>query len=410
MALPEEIEPISEPSNIEDNVIVSEAITDGDAVEELVEEEILVNEEQETVDVEEIQEIEEIHPLPMFEEDFSAYSKKEYVDLADKMLDTMSSRGLTSSDVKNIDAVLKNVRASFEDLNAKEKSEAKKEYISKNGSDDGFEFKNDNFTVRFEGILIQIREKKHAFYQKIEREREDYFETKTRLLQSLRELVEAEEKGESKNGWDKFKQLQLDWKNAGNVSSPHNGTFWSTYNALVDRYFDLRSIQNELKDLDRKKNILNKEGVVIKIEALAEGLKETPLTNVVLRRANELLNEYKQIGPGPREEQEVLWSRLKSAFDVIYEKKREFANQNSALQEDIYNAKLSIFESFKKYVDFQSESINEWNTASKEVMEIQNKWNAIKGPTSKEKGKEISKEFWASLKLFFKHKSDFFHK
>jgi Domain of Unknown Function (DUF349) len=362
-------------------------------------------------DLDEIVEIEEIEQEPIvFDGDFTNFSKKEFVDLAGKMLDSMNSRTLGASDVKNIDAVIKVGRQAFDEINTQEKVDAKKEFIAKNGSEDGFEYKNDNYTLRFEGILIQIREKRQAFYQKLEREKEDYFEVKTRLLQSLREIIEKEEKGESKNSWEAFKKLQNEWKQAGNVASPHNGTLWSTYNALVDRYFDNRSIQNELKDLDRKKNLINKEGVVIKIEAIAETLKETSLTNVVLKKSNELLNEYKAIGPGIREEQDLLWTRLKTAFDFIYEKKRELSTENSALLEETFNAKNILLSNIKALLGFNSDSINEWNAKSKEVMEIQEQWNAIKGPLPKDKGRDISKDFWNALKLFFKNKSEFFQK
>jgi hypothetical protein len=364
----------------------------------------------ESTDIEEIEEIEEPSSMPSFDNDFTNYTKKDYVDLADKMLVAMNSRSLGSSDVKNIDNVLKVIRGVFDELTQTEKAEARKAFKEQNGTDEGFDFKNDNYAIRFEGILVQIREKRQSFYQKLEREREDYFEVKTRLLQSLREIVDIEEKGESKNIWEAFKKLQTEWKNAGNINSVHNGTLWSAYNALVDRYFDIRSIQNELKDLDRKKNVINKEGVVIKIEAIADTLKESPLSNIVLKKANELLLEYKQIGPGPREEQDALWSRLKAAFDVIYEKKRELAKENSALNEDIFNAKNQLFLNLKPYLDFQSDSINEWNAKSKEVMEIQDQWNAIKGAMPRDKGKEISKDFWHALKQFFKNKSDFFAK
>ena len=271
---------------------------------------------------EDLEEIEEISNVSHFDDDFSNYSKKDFVDLADKMLHAMQSRNISVADVKNIDNVLKIVRAAFDDLQAQEKAEARKLYIAENGNHEGFDFRNDNYAIRFEGILIQIRDQRQSYFQRLEREREDYFEVKTRLLQQLREIVDTEEKGESKNNWDAFKKLQTEWKNAGNVNSPHNGSLWSAYNALVDRYFDIRSIQNELKDLDRKKNIIAKEGLVIKIEAIAEELKDSPLTNVVLKKANDLLAEYKHIGPGIREEQDALWARLKAAFDVIYEKKR----------------------------------------------------------------------------------------
>jgi hypothetical protein len=362
-------------------------------------------------DLDAIEEIEEEgESLLEFDEDFTNYSKKDFVDLADRLLESMNSRTLSVADVKNIDNALKVVRSAFEDIQQAEKSEALKAYVAENGSDEGFEFRNDNYAIRFEGITIQIREKRQAFFQKLEREKEDYFEVKTRLLQRLREIVEIEEKGESKNNWESFKALQTEWKNAGNINSPHNGSLWSAYNALVDRYFDIRSIQNELKELDRKKNIEAKEAVVVKIEEIAASLQDMPINNVTLKKANELLQEYKHIGPGPREEQDALWERLKKAFDVIYDKKRELQKESAALSEEILNAKQQLLNQLLEYLKFNSDSINEWNAKTKEVQALQDQWNAIKGGMPREKGKEVSKSFWSSLKQFFKNKSEFFAK
>ncbi|WP_367915377.1 DUF349 domain-containing protein [Leadbetterella sp. DM7] len=352
--------------------------------------------------------VEESESMLEFDEDFSNYSKKDFVDLADRLLEAMNARTLSVADVKNIDNALKVVRGAFDEIHQQEKNEALESYIAENGSDEGFEFRNDNYSIRFEGIMIQIREKRQAFFQKLEREKEDYFEIKTRLLQRLREIVDTEERGESKNNWEAFKSLQTEWKNAGNINSPHNGSLWSAYNALVDRYFDIRSIQNELKDLDRKKNIEAKEAVVIKIEEVAQSLETTPINNVTLKKANELLQEYKHIGPGPREEQDALWERLKKAFDVIYDKKRELQKESSELSEEVLKAKSQLLANLQTYLTFNSDSINEWNAKTKEVQAIQDQWNAIKGGMPREKGKEVSKNFWSTLKQFFKHKSEFF--
>lgn len=342
--------------------------------------------------------------------DFSQFNKKDFVELAEKLLDSVKNPQVTATDVKNIESVWKEVRSQFEEIKVQEKAEALKSFVSENGSEEGFEFKNDNLTIRFESISVQLREAKQSFYQKIERLKEDNFETKTRLLQELREIVDAEEKGGSKENWSAFKQLQENWKLAGNVNSPHNNSLWQAYNALVDRYFSIRNIQNELKDLDRKKNLDSKTELVLKIEGLAQEIQSAELpSNILFKTANDWLAEYKQIGPAPREEQEALWARLKVAFDLIYAKKRSMQAVNQKLQDEILEVKQRLVEQIKPYAVFKSSSINDWNAKTKEVLEIQEQWVAVKGAVDREKGKEASKEFWKLLKTFFRHKGDFFH-
>ena len=355
--------------------------------------------------------LESIEEVPTETEvDYSNFTKNDFVDLGEKLLASIKAEKVSMSDVKNADVVMKEIKPMFDDLKAREKSAALKAYIAENGNNEGFEYKNDNFIIRFESLNAQIRDTKNAFYQKLERLKEDYFERKTQLLQRLREVVETEEKSGSKNNWTEFKKIQEDWKTAGNVNSPHNTTLWSAYNALVDRYFSIRNIQNELKDLDRKKNFTAKAEVVAKIEVIANGIGEGGLSNTTLRQANDLLEEYKNIGPAARELQDELWKRLKIAFDVIHNKRREQSSQTNHLQEEIYGAKMRLIENLKPYLEFTTDSINEWNAKTKEVMAIQDQWNGIKGAMPKEKGKDISKDFWAMLKTFFRNKGDFFGK
>ena len=342
--------------------------------------------------------------------DYSNFTKKDFVELAEKLLASIKADTVSVSDVKNADVVMREIKPIFDDLKAKEKVEALKKYIADNGNNEGFEYKNDNYIVRFESLNAQIRDTKNTFFQKIERLKEDYFERKTQLLQRLREVVDEEEKGGTKSNWQEFKKIQEDWKNAGNVNSPHNTSLWSAYNALVDRYFSIRHIQNELKDLDRKKNFNAKADIVSKIEAIAQSIGGEGLSNSTLRQANDLLEEYKHIGPAAREAQEELWQRLKAAFDIIHNKRREQTAQANQLQDEIYAAKARLVENLKPYIQFNTDSINEWNAKTKEVMAIQDQWNAIKGAMPKDKGKEISREFWGQLKTFFRNKGDFFAK
>jgi hypothetical protein len=400
------IAPIEEPK-VEEMTVQTEVVETElpSLIENISEETIAQN------PVEEITAIEVIEETHAHEEvDYSNFEKKDFVDLGEKLLASIKKEGATIADIRNADNVMKEIKLQFDELKAKEKGNALKKYIADSGNDEGFEYKNDNLVVRFESLNAQIREAKNSFFQKIEKEKENYFDKKTQLLQTLREVVEKEEQGGDKNNHISFKKVQEDWKNAGNVNSPHNSSLWQAYNALLDRYFSIRNIQNELKDLDRKKNLSSKSDLVEKIEKIAASIEESGLTNTSMKQANELLEEYKHIGPAPRDEQEKLWQRLKAAFDTIHNKRREQVSQNSQLQDEVYEAKARIVENIKPFAEFNTDSINEWNLKTKEVLAVQDQWNAIKGAMPREKGKDISNQFWAYLKSFFRNKSEFFNK
>ncbi len=436
-SITEEVIPSSSTPNLEEAVdesenkpnstidaAATEAVTQEEdilpLVEEPAEEISVVGENQDeiknetpnnTEDIEHLDEDEhEEHFVIEDDVDYAAFDKKEFLALAERMYEALKKADIKIADVKNIDTVYRELRASFDEKQAQDKSAALAAYKAENGNEDGFEFKNDNVDIKFETLMIKIREEKTNFFKKLEAKREDYFDVKTNLLQKLREIVEQEEQGGSRENWEAFKKIQNDWRDAGNISSPHNGTFWSAYNALVDRYFDIRSIQNELKDLDRKKNLEARTELVEKIEAIAASLSNEELSRPLLKRANDLLNEYKHTGPGPRAEQEALWTRMKAAFDVIYEHRRKQTDESKSLMEEVLNAKVILIERLKEFQEFDSGSINEWNAKTKEVLEVQEQWNKLKGPMPRDKAKDVSKDFWAAIKTFFRNKSAFFAK
>jgi hypothetical protein len=342
--------------------------------------------------------------------DYSTYSKQELVATLDQLLNSLKAEDVTPNQYRRADDVLKQTKPAMDQLKRAERQAALDKYIAETGSDEGFQFRTDDLGLRFEDLYKQIKSQKNTYFQTLDKAKDANFSSKTDLLRRLRELVESDESnaGDAKTSWNEFKKIQEEWKAAGNINSPHNATLWATYHALVDRYYSNRNIYFELKELDRKKNVALKTEVIEKVEAIGRAHEEKPVTRQTIDEANSLFEEYKHIGPAPKAEQEVLWQRMKAALDALYEKRR---GQNEGQRKEsaqLYEEKSAIYEELIPLTSFSSSSINDWNDKTKEVMAIQYRWNAIKGPMPREEGKELSKKFWAALKTFFAAKGEFF--
>ena len=110
----------------------------------------------------------------------------------------------------------------------------------------------------------------------MEKMREKALEGKTRLINELRVLADADDNSDPANvnaSFKAFKKLQDEWKSLGSVQGNMNQTLWQSYHALVDRFYSNRSIFFELLELDRKKNLLAKESIAAKLEKLAEAIQ-----------------------------------------------------------------------------------------------------------------------------------------
>jgi len=345
--------------------------------------------------------------------DYSQLSKEQLVKLLENELASVNGDGAKPALLKKAEAVVKEIRPVLDNIKQHDRETALKAFVADNGDEDGFEFKYDAETQKIDALSREIRGLKNSFYQSQEKEKEKNFNVKTALLQRLRTLLEDEGTRETdasglKSSWEEFKKIQEEWKSAGNIASPHNGTLWATYNALIDRYFSNRNIYFELKELDRRRNAELKAELCEKVEELGKSLENRPMTREILNEANHIFEDYKHLGPAPKEDQEKLWQRFKVAMDVLYDAQRgQFAEQKKSMQEN-YEQKAKIYELIVPFTTYNSGSIKEWNAKTKEIMAFQDQWVSLKGIMPRDEGKELSKKFWASLKTFFNNKGEFF--
>ncbi|MCU0353345.1 MAG: DUF349 domain-containing protein [Cytophagales bacterium] len=324
--------------------------------------------------------------------DYSSLSKKDFVKLAED--------ALASSDQKLMDEVMRHAKPVFDEMKEAERNLALEKFVASGGDKEDFDYKHDGLTVRFENLCRQLREKKIKLAQDQERSKENNLQAKQNLLERLRQLVDGEESNASAA---EFKKIQQEWKATGAVPPAQSQELWANYNALVERFYSNRSIYFELKELDRKKNLELKNEICDKAEKLAA----QEISGAVVRELNELHEEFRHIGPVPREDQDAVWQRFKAASDVIYARRKE---QMDGLREQMDQhaaVKRQLCEEVEPYAQFQSDKITEWNEKTKAVLDIQKRWDAA-GQIPRDKAKEINKRFWAAFKQFFHHKNEFF--
>ena len=347
---------------------------------------------------------------PLF--DFAVATKENFQTYFGKIKDIVSEHAHPGT-YKKVDEITKEVKEAWSQLKQAEKQAAIEAFKAANeDSEEGFDFKDEAIHA-VDQLINHIRTEKQAFFQGLEKAREKALEGKTRLINELRDLVDKDDNSDPAHvnaSFKAFKKIQEEWKSLGSVQGPMNQTLWQSYHALVDRFYSNRSIFYELLELDRKKNLQAKEVIAAKLEKLAAAVSNATNLPALLKDAEELFNEYKHIGPAQREENEAMWQRVKKSLDVLFEQKRQIADANKAVFEENLKIKKELAGLMHGYASFQSTAISEWNQASKAVLALQEQWGKLKGGLPREGGKEVSHQFWADLKTFFKHKSDFFGK
>ncbi|MEO1655255.1 MAG: DUF349 domain-containing protein, partial [Bacteroidota bacterium] len=320
-----------------------------------------------------------------------AQQKEEYLKIVKQMAE--------EADYRRFSPILRDIKPLFDELVKAEKKAAEEKFLADGGDPDSFSYKDDATTEAFYKLYYEIQKARGAQIAKLEEERENNLKQKNDILEKIRALTESEEKQES---IDELKKLQEEWKSIGPVQAQHNRSLWASYNALIDLFYDRRSIYFELKELDRKKNLATKLSICEKAEKLVEmeSIKDA------IKELNDLHEEFKYVGPVPKGEQEALWKRFKTASDQVYEKKRAFIKQREEEKQQNLIKKQELCEKVAPYAAFQSDKMSEWNEKTKEILAIQKEWSNIRF-IPREKIKDVSKQFWAPFKSFFNNKNAF---
>ncbi len=326
--------------------------------------------------------------------DYGQYSKQELADLIKELS--------KDSNIKKVDAIIREIKPLYDEIREKEKSEALQRFIASGGVAEDFDYKGDANDTIFDANLKLIRDRKTQFFKTQEDTKNENLRRKEELVEKLRLLVDGHD---NNNQFDTFKELQKEWKVIGAVPGAQAKTLWANYHALVDRFYDNQSIYFELKELDRKRNLEAKVELCIR----AERLIQVDLIKDSIRELNELHHEFKHVGPVPMDDKENVWQRFKAASDAIYARRDQFLHKLQGELQINFDEKSKLMEQVEAFVSFNSDRIKEWNEKTKEILDIQKKWDTF-GGLPRAKAKEINKKFWSAFKTFFNNKNSFFKK
>ncbi|MEG1763332.1 MAG: DUF349 domain-containing protein, partial [Bacteroidales bacterium] len=329
------------------------------------------------------------------EKKISSYSREELVEKLEYFL---QEKELIKA--KNSIALLKlNYIQKSKDL----KKEALEHFITEGGDKLDFTYLPDEIENRFQVVTHKIKE----FHQKQKEENErtlaDNLLKKQAVLEQLRQLIETD--APLKQTYDEFHKLQDAWKEIGQIARNEVNNLWQSYHFLVEQFFDKVRINNELRDLDYKKNLEQKLQLCEKVEELL--LEES------LNKSFKLLQQYheqwKEIGPVSIDKKDEIWERFKTATDAINLKHKDYYDQMQGAMEQALLAKTAICEKMEILLSKVNASINEWNVSTEEVAELLKVWKTL-GRAAQKQNDEIWDRFKGSLNAFYDAKKEYFDK
>jgi hypothetical protein len=219
--------------------------------------------------------------------------------------------------------------------------------------------KNEELWNRF--ILAQNNffERKRAHFEAIKLEQEANYALKVAIIEKAEAIKDSTD-------WNKTAQayagLMDEWKSVGRVPIEKADELWNQFNEAKEVFFSNRRQHQEVLRITLEDNYAQKLGLLKQ----AEELKHSNQWREATEEINELMNEWKKIGPVPREHMNTVWEQFITARKFFFERKdadrerrkqqveKQFEHVFSKTENFLHQLKTELKEEEERLADFRN--------------------------------------------------------
>lgn len=264
----------------------------------------------------------------------------------------------------------------------------------------------DDIWERFKTATAKINKKHQDYFEDRKSEQKQNLDAKIALCEKVEQLSHSEI--DSHKEWDDLSKelvnLQQLWRTIGFAPKKENNKVYERFRTACDSFFDAK------RDYYSKNKESQQTNLQMKIELCleAETLKDS---NDWKKATQDLINiqkKWKEIGPVPRKQSDLVWKRFRAACDFFFEKKAgHFSGVDNEQSENLRLKEELIAE----VVDFKSsgdvsEDLNQFKA-------FQRRWTEIGHVPIKKKDevqarfREAINKLYDSLKMVNDNRSNF---
>lgn len=245
------------------------------------------------------------------------------------------------------------------------------------------------------------------FFEKVQIDRELRDIGFKKNLDAKIELAEKTEELLLEKSFTKsFKLLQeyhRQWKEIGPVPHDKSDEIWERFKSASEKVNNRRREYYLNMAEEQKNNFILKSELIEKADALS-GIEYSSIKewNTKTKEMDTLMEEWKKIGPAPKQQNDEVWSKFKGCFSTFYKQKRQYFNSLNEEQNENYQAKLDICKTAESL-----QSSTDWNNTTREIKKLQVEWKKI-GPVPYKHSDKIWKRFRLACDTFFNAKEKYF--
>ena len=329
-------------------------------------------------------------PAPKLE--LAGKTKSELVE----MMRTVAARP-----IEEVKDEVQAIKAAFFALRREETAQEKEAFLANGNEESDFTPKEDADENDLKELLNVLKERRTEYNAAQEANREANLEKKRQIIVLINEI--ANDPDNINRQFNRVKQLQQEFKDAGEVPATADTEIWKEFQRATERFYDVLKMNKELRDYDFKKNLELKQQLCEEAEALDE---ETDIV-AAFRKLQELHNNWREIGPVAKELREELWARFKAASSAINKKYQTFFEDRKSKEKENADAKTELCEKIEQISTDNLKTYAQWDEVTKQIIALQEDWKKL-GYASRKANAALFARFRKSCDEFFAKKAEFY--
>jgi Domain of Unknown Function (DUF349). len=277
----------------------------------------------------------------------------------------------------------------------------KEEFVANGGNEIDFRY-NSVAKRQFNEVYSEYREKRDHYYKQLEQNLKNNLHNRLQIIEELKGLIDVEE--DINTTYNNFKDLQERWKNAGPIPRTNYNDVWRTYHHHMEIFYDFLHLNRELRDLDFKHNLEEKQKLVDRAEALAN----EPDLSKAFRELQTLHKIWKEdIGPVDKEHREEIWERFSNATKAMHQRRQEHFMELEKDFEKNLEKKLEIIANIANIADHVAENHRGIQKQIKDVEELRDAFFKA-GKVPQKVNEETWSHFKEAVRKFNRSKNSFY--
>ncbi|MEQ8525171.1 DUF349 domain-containing protein [Gracilimonas sp.] len=253
---------------------------------------------------------------------------------------------------------------------------------------------------RYKELMDEFEDHKvDRLVKKLQKEEEN-LELKLLLLDKMDSLTNKldENTPDFEELEDQFNKLISQWRKVGRVPSEKNQPLWDRFNAVQDKFNEVRfKVDKEYREqiekaLSKKKKLVKEAEALVDQENIAKAA----------RKVNKLHKAWKSAGNLPQKDENEMWDLFKAATDKFNEMKSDNIDKLREQEEANLEKKYDLIKEAEEAKD-----TDDFDAGHQKMQSLMSKWKKI-GPVPRKQSSKIWKKFKGAMDVFYDRRREAF--